>query len=188
MAGVSLVLCVLTSALWLESYRHKDFVNWNSGWLNNGRRNREFEICIKRGSLEIGWEREDWNSPPPPNALDIERKWLVGRDAENDISSIFWQQDNIGLVDPKFGFAHYVGEFGGRSNFFGRVGWIGTHRSTECVLLPIGLFCGVLLWLPILQMIRHHRDWRRHSENACPNCGYDLRATPDRCPECGKIT
>lgn len=42
----------------------------------------------------------------------------------------------------------------------------------------------VLLALPTASVIVRLRRSRR-KEGTCPVCGYDLRATPDRCPECG---
>jgi hypothetical protein len=54
------------------------------------------------------------------------------------------------------------------------------------------------LWLVVLptmlSMLLIVRSWRHHLLRAradavlCARCGYDLRATPARCPECGKTT
>jgi hypothetical protein len=53
---------------------------------------------------------------------------------------------------------------------------------------PILVFL-VLAALPAVEILFRRRDTRRRQERdrlgQCVECGYDLRATPDVCPECG---
>lgn len=50
-----------------------------------------------------------------------------------------------------------------------------------CPALVLGLIVGAQCGLAL----RQRRA--RHLVGHCPACGYDLRATPDRCPECGRV-
>lgn len=49
--------------------------------------------------------------------------------------------------------------------------------------LPLWAPAAVMAVLPTIVLLRRLR--RTHRDSTCQMCGYDLRATPGRCPECG---
>jgi hypothetical protein len=69
-------------------------------------------------------------------------------------------------------------------------GWYGPGTSLRAyrysyflVLLP----AAVLPTTRLVSFARRRFRFRRCAPGVCEGCGYDLRATPQRCPECGRV-
>jgi hypothetical protein len=54
-------------------------------------------------------------------------------------------------------------------------------------ILIASAFAAPLVAINLLEKLRDHRRRRRVVDGLCPHCGYDMRATPRRCPECGNV-
>jgi hypothetical protein len=51
---------------------------------------------------------------------------------------------------------------------------------------PLWIVALLLAAPPAVNVRRWRRAHRRHRSGLCRSCGYDLRATPTHCPECGQ--
>ena len=77
--------------------------------------------------------------------------------------------------------------------FWNRLGFTfrrvnGRNVERLFVGVPFWFLCGLCLAFPIgLYLPRQIKRLVRQRPGLCPSCGYDLRATPDRCPECGAL-
>lgn len=61
----------------------------------------------------------------------------------------------------------------------------GVDSDYDSVHFPHWSLIALTAIAPIIHLRRRRKALPRTSGLLCPNCGYDLRATPCRCPECG---
>jgi hypothetical protein len=59
------------------------------------------------------------------------------------------------------------------------------HSPFWSLRIPYWSLALLCLPLPAARGVGWWRRRRTRKQGHCPACGYDLRATPDRCPECG---
>lgn len=62
----------------------------------------------------------------------------------------------------------------------------GAWGACSLVVVPLWAFLGLTVLFLLPPGLRQLQSSRRRKRGACDACGYDLRATADRCPECGR--
>jgi hypothetical protein len=166
LAWGSLLMCATTIALWVRSYTKIDSVEYTSAggtW---------FSIQ----SHPAGYLRAVIaHNAPGPFGICIEPRVPHGR-----VYTIFPERGFF------FGGAYTAG--GTIANWFTQSGQLIANTK-----LPYRAFMISDLHLAVLTLLSASiwfvQRWRtkRYARGCCMCCGYDLRATPDRCPECGTV-
>jgi hypothetical protein len=116
-----------------------------------------------------------WPPPPPPSAPTTlpptSVTWVLPRpDGQFVPTREFRVLRNLG-----FEYAWFDGWYGPKTSL------LSVRVSYFTVMLPAALVTTAWLVRAVLRLRRRLRG----SPGICRGCGYDLRATPQRCPECG---
>lgn len=177
-AGISLLPCIATVALWVRSYWRQDHVSrdvlYHPAWVHDDptavERDMTLEVQSFDGLLYFEWRRY------LPQIIADEQKPVMQWE--------LYSTRNEGRSTDSFlrsqGMLHgvYVGRFG--------VAWgdwfYGWHAELAIQHWLVALLA---LVSPATWLIRHRRRRAHPIQGRCLCCGYDLRASLNRCPECG---
>ena len=186
LSALSLLLCAAVCVLWARSQTGSDEAAWRyDRWLGDG------SAASDQVSL----------------TSDKQRVWLLitrGRVGPYNGQLVWGYHINADRSGgrPRLTFRHepYEGvpwhliQYGPDASGWGPLRWQGGRRSGPRVgddhrgirvsvshwLLALLLLAGPMVWLT-----RFRKARRARKLGLCTACGYDLRASPDRCPECG---
>jgi hypothetical protein len=170
---LSLVLCVATAGIWVRSYWISEgFVDARGGHASIGRiaRGRVAVITMDARPEAVDFEWVRWAFPIDWEELPM----LPGAFAAGYQSA------------GEFRFLGFVRRGGTQSYIVSKNPWTFEDRPYRLTMVPLWFVCAVTAW-PLLPLAARCIRWlrRRPVPGLCASCGYDLRASPDRCPECG---
>ena len=171
-AAVSLLLCLATATLWVVSCYRGD----GRGTGGHGFWMTIFNI---RGHLELSWMRGTVAGDPyssaysrgpvdtTPLVKSLTRRAQLFRGTASSYRFVDFEFHTLRARDRK-----------------------GNDGISRIVVIPHWFLVVAFAALPTAWLIsRARRDPRakREALGQCVYCGYDLRATPDKCPECGTV-
>jgi hypothetical protein len=165
-AALSLVLCIATAAWWVRSYRKQDFVGWSDTTVDGPQ----------------AWSSTFWAVSSYCGQLEFYRNegsaWRQGRDATAG-KRFVWRTHDV-TAPTRVWFPTRIGPLTNQYNApLANSNHVGFHVPHWL----LGVAAGLTSLLRFGCLLRG----RRRPAGACRQCGYDLRATPDRCPECGGV-
>jgi hypothetical protein len=170
---VSLVLCIAALTAWLRSVHHYDRIDYTR--VDRSQRfHRTWIVTSNAGQCTFGRVIFALNQP----AANPHPGWEVQSSARSTSPLLMWPPYRASAFSTEFSFASRTPT--GMSVF----GTAGSFTDWQEVF-PHWVAVVLFLVVPAIRCTRWLRRRRAERAGHCPRCGYDLRATPDRCPECG---
>ena len=186
LAVVSVVFCLASLGGWLASYIHWGRVDIRIDRNTSPEARDEHYLSSSRGSIRYAVSRimivqfivPDFNlDPTSTRPASTQPDYAVFEDQHFAALRRYCLHPTL----PEWCNIEWFGTWPtnnprGRSLKMWHVGFI--YPTLIFAVLPLGYSTGAFR--------RYRRIQRRAALGLCPRCGYDLRASKERCPECGK--
>jgi len=175
-AALSLLLCVAAIALWVRSYTGSDSVSrrWMTAADSHHIEHRGQQIQWTLGQVRFLIQNDTAFFPGQMTPDSANPHWSYFRYGAGHDG---WEAPPAESIWNRLGFAAW------------ETGWSSSFADSHARVwaAPAWLLTVILALLPAAWGWGAYRQRRRKQTGRCIACGYDLRASPDRCPECGNV-